>query len=55
VVDILPLLGRLSPQELDAVAAREESGAMRVTILSKIARLHERAERATRDPVASDG
>jgi hypothetical protein len=53
VVDILPLLPRLSTEELDAVAVREESGAMRVTVLSKIVRLHERAERARMEPLTS--
>jgi hypothetical protein len=48
VVDILPLLTRLSPTELDSVAAHELATGGRRTILTRIARIQERHQRSTR-------
>ncbi len=53
VVDILPLLTALAPEALRAVAAREEAGARRRTVLSRVERLCRRAEGAT--PIAASG
>jgi hypothetical protein len=52
VVDILPLLKDLGPQALEAVAAREEAGARRSTVLSRIARLQKRPALASTSPPA---
>jgi hypothetical protein len=53
VVDILPLLVDLDMEALDAVAAREEAGARRTTVLSRTARLRQRADRAALAAAAS--
>ncbi|MGH9122717.1 MAG: hypothetical protein ACRDYC_12390 [Acidimicrobiales bacterium] len=41
MVDILPLLGQLYPEELAAVAAHERANANRSTILNRITRLRQ--------------
>jgi hypothetical protein len=46
VVDIVPLLAGLDAEALDAVLAREEAGAGRTTVISRIGRLRKRADRA---------
>ena len=46
VVDIVPLLAALDAEALDAVLAREEAGAGRTTLISRIGRLRKRADRA---------
>ncbi len=46
VVDIVPLLAGLDAEALDAVLAREEAGAGRTTVISRIGRLQKRADRA---------
>jgi O-antigen/teichoic acid export membrane protein len=43
VVDIVPLLAGLDAEALDAVLAREEAGAGRTTLISRIGRLRKRA------------
>ena len=52
VVDILPLLAGLDAEALDAVLVREERGAGRSTVISRIGRLRKRAERAPPWPPA---
>jgi hypothetical protein len=46
VVDIVPLLAGLDAEALDAVLAREEAGAGRTTLITRIGRLRKRADRA---------